>query len=62
VARVAAQNGDGNPTAASRQRSYIPNANCYVAKPVDFDRFLSILKAIDGFWLTVVALPGGASG
>jgi two-component system, chemotaxis family, response regulator Rcp1 len=32
-------------------------ANCYVAKPVDLDEFLDVVRAIDDFWLTLVRLP-----
>lgn len=39
-------------------RSYDLHANCYVTKPVDLNQFLSIVKTIEDFWLTVVKLPG----
>ena len=32
-------------------------ANCYVAKPVDLDQFVSVIRAIDDFWLSFVRLP-----
>ncbi len=32
-------------------------ANCYVAKPVDLDQFLEVVRAIDDFWLSLVKLP-----
>lgn len=38
-------------------RTYDLHANCYVTKPVDFDKFVSVIKSIDDFWLTVVRLP-----
>jgi chemotaxis family two-component system response regulator Rcp1 len=38
-------------------RSYNLHANCYVTKPVDLDKFISVVHAIDRFWLTVVTLP-----
>ncbi len=38
-------------------RTYDLHANCYIAKPVDFDRFIDVVKKIEGFWLTVVKLP-----
>src|SRR6202171_798515 len=38
-------------------RSYRLHANCYIAKPVDLDGFLKVVKSIDGFWLSVVKLP-----
>ena len=38
-------------------RSYDLHANCYVTKPVDLDKFITVVKSIDRFWLTVVTLP-----
>ncbi|MFN3323479.1 MAG: response regulator [Bryobacteraceae bacterium] len=38
-------------------KAYDLHANCYLQKPVDLDRFLSIVRAIENFWLTVVKLP-----
>jgi len=38
-------------------RSYQLNANCYVAKPVDFFQFEKIVKAIKEFWFSIVILP-----
>jgi two-component system, chemotaxis family, response regulator Rcp1 len=38
-------------------RSYRLHANCYITKPVNFDRFLEIVQSIENFWLTVVVLP-----
>jgi two-component system, chemotaxis family, response regulator Rcp1 len=34
--------------------------NCYIAKPVDFDRFLEVIHSIEDFWLTVVRLPSAS--
>ena len=42
---------------ASCDRSYNLNANCYVAKPVDFFQFEKIVKAIKEFWFSIVILP-----
>ena len=28
-----------------------------LTKPVDFDKFMHVVKSIDSFWLTVVTLP-----
>ena len=39
------------------QRMYNLRANCYVTKPVDLDRFMTIVSAIDDFWLSTVILP-----
>jgi len=38
-------------------RAYRLHANCYITKPVDFKQFLSVVEAIEDFWLTVVKLP-----
>jgi len=38
-------------------RSYKLHANCYVTKPVDFQRFSSVVRSIEDFWFTVVKLP-----
>lgn len=38
-------------------RSYHLHANAYVTKPVDFDQFISVVRRIDDFFLTVVKLP-----
>ena len=38
-------------------QSYDLNANCYVTKPVDFEQFLNVVKAIQEFWLALVRLP-----
>lgn len=38
-------------------RSYSLHANAYVSKPVDFDRFIEVVRHIDDFFVTVVKLP-----
>ena len=38
-------------------RSYKLHANAYVTKPVDFDRFIEVVRQIDEFFVTVVKLP-----
>ncbi|MFI9387380.1 response regulator [Kutzneria sp. NPDC052558] len=38
-------------------RSYDLHANAYVTKPVDFDRFIDVIRQIDDFFVTVVKLP-----
>ncbi len=38
-------------------QAYALHANCYITKPVDFQQFLEVVKAIEDFWLTVVKLP-----
>ena len=39
-------------------KSYDLNANCYITKPVDLDQFISVVKSINEFWLSIVKLPG----
>lgn len=41
-------------------KSYSLHANCYITKPVDLDQFVTVVKSIDDFWLTIVKLPRGA--
>jgi CheY-like chemotaxis protein len=38
-------------------RSYSLHANAYVTKPVDFERFIDVVRSIDEFFVTVVRLP-----
>ena len=40
-------------------RSYSLHANAYVTKPVDFERFVSVVQQIDDFFVSVVRLPKG---
>jgi CheY-like chemotaxis protein len=42
-------------------RSYDLHANAYVTKPVDFTRFIEVVRQIDEFFVTVVKLPGHAT-
>ena len=37
-------------------RSYSLHANAYVSKPVDFERFVDVIRQIDNFFITVVKL------
>jgi chemotaxis family two-component system response regulator Rcp1 len=46
---------------ADVMKAYKAKANCYVKKPVMFQEFLSTIKLIDDFWLTVVKLPREAA-
>ena len=39
-------------------RSYLLHANAYVTKPVDFQRFIEVVRKIDDFFVSVVRLPG----
>ena len=38
-------------------RSYALHANAYVTKPVDFERFIEVVRKIDDFFVSVVRLP-----
>jgi CheY-like chemotaxis protein len=38
-------------------RSYNLHANAYVTKPVDFERFIGVVRHIDKFFVSVVKLP-----
>lgn len=38
-------------------RSYELQANCYITKPVDLEQFMTVIKSIEDFWLTIVTLP-----
>jgi two-component system response regulator len=38
-------------------KCYDLHANCYVTKPVEFDRLTEVLRSIREFWFTVVTLP-----
>jgi CheY-like chemotaxis protein len=38
-------------------RSYALHANAYVTKPVDFERFIEVVRKIDDFFVSIVRLP-----
>lgn len=38
-------------------KAYDLHANCYITKPVDFNKFIEVIIAIEQFWLTMVRLP-----
>lgn len=38
-------------------KSYDLHANCYITKPIDLEQFITIIKSIEDFWLTIVKLP-----
>ena len=47
-------------TSAAEQdvlRSYDLNAACYITKPIDLDEFISVVRSIESFWLSIVRLP-----
>lgn len=38
-------------------KAYGLHANCYIVKPVDFEKFAGVVKNIENFWFSVVTLP-----
>jgi len=38
-------------------RSYALHANAYISKPVDFDKFIDVIRQINKFFLKLVQLP-----
>lgn len=40
-------------------KSYNLHANCFVTKPVDFEKFQELIRVIGQFWFMVVTLPDG---
>lgn len=43
-------------------RSYGLHANCYITKPVEFQRFVDVVRSIREFWFQVVTLPPPSAG
>lgn len=37
--------------------AYDNNANCFISKPVDINKFFNVVKMIEDFWITIVKLP-----
>jgi chemotaxis family two-component system response regulator Rcp1 len=33
------------------------HANCYINKPVDVEEFITIIRSIENFWISIVKLP-----
>ena len=42
---------------ADIMKTYNLHVNCYINKPVDFDRFFEIVQKIEDFWLSTAVLP-----
>lgn len=38
-------------------KSYKAYANCYITKPLDLHKFITVVKSIEDFWLSIVRLP-----
>lgn len=37
--------------------AYSNHANCYIVKPLEFDKFMDAVKEIESFWFNLVHLP-----
>lgn len=42
-------------------KSYDLHANCFINKPIDFDKFFDIIHKIEEFWLSTAILPTSIS-
>jgi CheY-like chemotaxis protein len=42
-------------------QSYTLHCNCYISKPLDIDEFGEVVRAIEGFWFSIVKLPRSAA-
>lgn len=38
-------------------QTYNLHGNCYITKPIDLEEFAEVVKAIEGFWFSIVKLP-----
>ncbi len=38
-------------------KTYNLHANCFITKPLDLNQFITVVKSIEDFWLTIVKLP-----
>ena len=38
-------------------KTYRLHANCYINKPVDFEKFFDVIQKIEDFWLSTAILP-----
>ena len=38
-------------------KAYGSHDNCYITKPVDLHKFMTVLKSIENFWFAIVRLP-----
>ena len=42
--------------------AYNLQANAFITKPIDLNEFITVVKSLEEFWLTIVKLPRGVSG
>ena len=43
-------------------KTYELYANCYITKPVGLEQFVTVVRAIEDFWLAIVKLPPDRKG
>ena len=43
------------------ENAYAFHANCYIIKPIDFEKFSKVIKSIIDYWSTVVTLKVSSS-
>ncbi len=41
--------------------AYNLQANAFITKPIDLDEFITVVRSLEEFWLTIVKLPQGVS-
>lgn len=37
--------------------AYQHHANCYITKPVDFNKFIEVIHSVKNFWISIVQFP-----
>ena len=42
-------------------RTYDLHANCFITKPVDLTQFITVVQAIEDFWVSIVKLPANGT-
>jgi len=42
--------------------AYNLQASAFITKPIDLDEFMTVVRSLEEFWLTIVKLPQGVSG
>ena len=43
---------------ADVRKSYLAHANCYVQKPIDLERAVKLVQAVEAFWIDFALIPG----
>ena len=42
--------------------AYNLQASAFITKPIDLDEFITVVRSLEEFWLSIVKLPQGATG